>query len=279
MQIRETESFARRDRERGFTLIELLVTLALMAVISQGLVSFFMTSSRIRNIADIRLETHQAIAATMDTLARDIRLAGSCFPTNGQFVSLGAVDSGTQDTITIRLGNTSNQSCLQTALNTDAAVGDNSLNLTSAQGFTANSAGYVTNGSAGDFFTVTSVSGNVVTTNGTWSRAYPAASSSVYAMQEHIYRVNTTIDSRGPVLTSQRDRGTEEVFADGITALNVQYRKTDNSIVDLPASDAEWRLVKEVLVSVTARSLTPLPGGTFHQETASLWLKPRNLQP
>ena len=70
-------------------------------------------------------------------------------------------------------------------------------------------------------------------------------------MQEHIYRVNTTIDSRGPVLTSQRDRGAEEVFADGITALNVQYRRSTTRRAppaDLPANDAEWRLVKEVLL-------------------------------
>jgi len=30
---------------------------------------------------------------------------------------------------------------------------------------------------------------------------------------------------------------------------------------------------------VTAQSLTPLPGGGIHQETASLTVKPRNLQP
>jgi hypothetical protein len=98
-------------------------------------------------------------------------------------------------------------------------------------------------------------------------------------MQEHIYRVSTTIDSRGPVLTTQRNRAAEEIFADGITGLNVQYRKTDDSIVDLPTSDAEWRLVKEVLLSVSARSLTRLPGGSFHQEIASFSVKPRNLQP
>jgi prepilin-type N-terminal cleavage/methylation domain-containing protein len=279
MQTLAPEASAAGARERGFTLIEILVTLVLMGLISQGLVSFFMTSSKLRSIADIRLETHQAVAATMDSLARDVRLAGSCFPSNGQFVSLAGVDNGTQDTITIRLGNTSNQSCVQTALNADAAAGGNTLSLTSTQGFAVNSVGYVTNGSAGDFFTVTAVAGAVLTTDGTWSQAYPAASSSVYAMQEHIYRVNATIDSRGPVITSQRNRGTEEIFADGITALNVRYRKTDDSIVDLPGSDAEWRLVKEVLLSVSARSLTPLPGGSFHQETAAFTVKPRNLQP
>ena len=279
MQIREPESSAGAIRQRGFSLIEILVTLVIMGMITQALVSFFITSARLRSVADIRMETHQAVAATMDTLARDIRLAGICFPSNGQFVSLGGVDNGTQDAITIRLGNTVNESCVQTALSADAAAGANTLSLASAQGFAVGSVGYVTNGSVGDFFTVTGISGSDLTTNATWARAYPAASSGVYAMQEHIYRVNTTIDSRGSVLTSQRDRGTEEIFADGITALNVQYRNTDNSVVDLPASDAEWRLVKEVLLSVTARSLTPLPGGAFHQETASFTVKPRNLQP
>ena len=268
-------------REGGFTLIEILVAVLLLGLISAGLVSFFTTSSRTRTIADIRLETHQAVAATMDSLARDIRLAGICFPTNGQFVSLGGVDNGTQDQITIRLGNTTNQSCMQTTLTAgaDASAGGSTLNLASAQGFTVNTAGYITNGSNGDFFKITAISGTVITTDATWSRAYPAASSAVYAMQERIYKVNTVIDFRGPVLTSQRDRGSEEVFADGITALNVQYRKIDNSVVDLPANDAEWRLVKEVLLSVTARSLIRLPGGGFHQETASLTVKPRNLQP
>jgi prepilin-type N-terminal cleavage/methylation domain-containing protein len=269
------------SREQGFTLIEILVALLLLAVVSAGFVSFFMTGSRMQSMADIRLETHQAVAATMDVLARDIRLAGICFPSNGQFVSLGGTNSGTQDAITIRLGETVNQSCKQTSLaaGADAPAGGNTLTLNSAQGFAVGTAGYVTDGSSGDFFKVTSVAGSVITTDATWSRLYPAASSAVYAMEEHIYRVNTSIDPRGPVLTLQRDRGTEEIFADGISALNVRYRKIDNSVVDLPANDAEWRLVKEVLLSVTARSLTSLPGGGFHQETASLVVKPRNLQP
>ena len=275
------ESSTERAREHGFTLIEILVAILLLAVVSQGFVSFFTTSSRMRTIADVRLETHQAVTATMDTLARDVRLAGICFPSNGQFVSLGGANNGAQDQITIRLGNTTNQSCVQSALaaGADAAAGGNTLTLDSAQGFTVGTTGYVTNGSNGDFFKITSVAGTVITTDATWSRLYPAASSSVYAMQEHVYRVNTAIDPRGPVLTSQRDRGTEEVFADGITGLNVQYRKIDNSVVDLPASDAEWRLVNAVLLSVTAQSLTTLPGGGFHQETASFTVKPRNLQP
>jgi prepilin-type N-terminal cleavage/methylation domain-containing protein len=281
MPIPGPERSTERAREHGFTLIEILVAILLLTVVSQGFVSFFTTSSRMRTIADVRLETHQAVTATMDTLARDVRLAGICFPSNGQFVSLGGVDNGTQDQITIRLGKTTNQSCVQSPLaaGVDAAMGDNTLTLDSAQGFTVGTAGYVTNGSNGDFFTITSVAGNVLTTDATWSRLYPAASSSVYAMEEHIYRVNTAIDPRGTVLTTQRDRGNEEVFADGITALNVRYRKIDNSVVDLPASDAEWRLVNAVLLSVTAQSLTTLPGGGVHQETASFTVKPRNLQP
>ncbi len=257
------------------------MAILLLGLVSQGLVSFFTTGSRIRTIADVRLETHHAVAATMDSLARDIRLAGICFPSNGQFVSLGGVDSGTRDQITIRLGNTTNQSCVETSLaaGADAPAGGGTLNLASAQGFAVGGAGYVTDGSNGDFFTITSIAGTLVNTDAKWARLYRAASSSVYAMQEHIYRVNATIDSRGPVLTSQRDRGAEEIFADGVTELNVRYRKIDDSLVDLPANDAEWRLVKEVLLSVTARSLAPLPGGGFHRETASLTVKPRNLQP
>ena len=162
-------------REHGFTLIEILVALLLLGLVSQGLVSFFTTSSRIRTIADLRLETHQAVTATMDSLARDIRLAGICFPSNGQFVSLGGVDNGTHDEITIRFGNTTNQSCVQTALaaGADAAAGGNTLNLASAQGFAVGTAGYVTNGSNGDFFKMTSVAGTVITTDATWSRNVP----------------------------------------------------------------------------------------------------------
>jgi prepilin-type N-terminal cleavage/methylation domain-containing protein len=118
---------------RGFTLIEILVAILLLALVSQGLVSFFTSSSRVRAIADVRLETHQAVAATMDALARDIRLAGICFPSNGQFVSLGGVNNGTRDEITIRLGNTTNQACVQTTLaaGADAAAGENTLTLAS----------------------------------------------------------------------------------------------------------------------------------------------------
>ncbi|MET0152864.1 MAG: type II secretion system protein, partial [Candidatus Binatia bacterium] len=51
MQTLAPEASAAGARERGFTLIEILVTLVLMGLISQGLVSFFMTSSKLRSIA------------------------------------------------------------------------------------------------------------------------------------------------------------------------------------------------------------------------------------
>lgn len=274
MATRETEP----ARDRGFTLIEMLVAMAMFATVGAALTSFFISSSRLRSMAEIRLETHQALTATVDTLAREIRLAGVCFTTAGQFVSLQGVNNGTQDQLTVRLGLTANQSCVRTSLGANAAQGSRTLNVTSAQGFAVNTAGYVTDGNAGDFFTVTAISGLTLTTNTNWSRLYPQASSTVYAMQERIYALDPA-NARGPVLTLARDRRPAEIFADGITALNIQYRLVGGALSNLPPDDATWRLVTEVLISVTARSLQRLPGGAFHQEDATLTVKPRNLQP
>ncbi len=280
-----TEPSRSSRSERGFTLIELLVALGVMGLIGLAFVSFFTASSRARAIADTRIETHQAVVATMDAMARDLRLAGGiCFPSNGEFISLAGANNGAQDRVTIRFANTVNQLCVPpTTLVGAATSGSNTLRVSSAAGFAVDSMGYLTDGGTGQFFRVVSVSisgpNSTLTTDTSWTRTYQPNSSSVYTVQEHAYRVDPTGDARGSVLRLQRDRGTDDVFADGITALNVRYRKVDNSIVDLPADDAEWRLVKEVLLSVTARSLSTLPGGGVHQETANLTIKPRNLQP
>ncbi len=265
-------------------MIEILVALAILSLIAGSFVSLFASTLRLKSLAETRLETHQALGATMDALSRDIRLAGVCFVSNGQFVSLAGADNATQDSLTIRSGLTSNMTCAPKALTADAQQGDNTLSLDSADGFQVNTAGYVTNGSAGDFFTVTAVSGNSLTTNGSWARTYAPGSSAVYLMEERVYtlcpgNVACPDNDSGPALVLARDRGPAHVFADGITAMDVQYRLADDTLVSLPPDDATWRLVKEVLVSVTARSLGTLPGGGFYEESGNLTVKPRNLQP
>ena len=116
----------------GFTLIELIVAMLIFSVLGLLIVKGMANQSKFRSDADAQAETHQGLNAALDSLARDIRLAGACLPTQPAFVPLLAVN-GTRtdpqgvvqanDSVTIRTGAvTGATTCPQTTFTSDAAT-------------------------------------------------------------------------------------------------------------------------------------------------------------
>lgn len=280
----------------GFSLLELLVTLAIFGMLGLAIVHFFSSQLKFRDDTDARAETHQGLSAAFDSITRDIRLAGACLPTTPFFVPISGVNSGTQDRITLRTGVISATTvCVQATLTAATTIGATTLNVDDTAGFKVGGWAYVVGTTPGEFFQVSALSGSsgpgTITSATALTQAYPATGG-VYGFEERTYAIDTT-NYGVPTLTLDIDRQAASAgvpatpVAAGINALNIQYRLTTNcppsgsgcTLSNLPASNATWLLVNQVVVSMTAQSLRPLatgPGGLF-TESATVSIQPRNI--
>jgi type II secretory pathway pseudopilin PulG len=64
--------------QSGFTFVELLVATLLMTGVGAVLVNSFRIEMRNRADAEVTAETYQGLIAALDSLTRDVRLAGAC---------------------------------------------------------------------------------------------------------------------------------------------------------------------------------------------------------
>jgi len=271
--------------EAGFSLVELLVTIALVSLVlgaAGGLVAVARPSIEQENL---RIETAQSLRATLDTLARDLRLGGACLPTNGTFVALSGSDAGVNDRIVTRHGLVqSDLTCLRTALRTDLPANGTDLAVNSAAGFAAGMWIYIRHpNGTGEFFNITGAQAAAQTLQKSTalSKDYPI-SSGVYAIDERTYATDTS-DPTLPTFTVATNGGPALPFASGVEELNIQYQLARNcpscDVVDLPANDGEWMLVTEIDVDVTVRSRVADAQGHFFRRTGRIKAKPRNLLP
>lgn len=286
-----------RTSERGFSLIELLVTLVIFSLLGLSIVHFFGSQLKFRDDTDVRAETHQGLSAAFDSLSREIRLAGACLPTTPFFVPMTGVNNGTRDSITLRTGVISATTvCVQATLTAATAIGATSLSVDNLAGFKVGGWTYIVGTTPGEIFRVSALSGSTgpgtVTSATPLTQAYPATGG-VYGFEERTYAIDTA-NFGTPTLTLDIDRQAATAgvpanpVAAGISALNIQYRLTTNcppsgagcTMSNLPANNATWLLVNQVVVSMTAQSLRTLatgpPGGLF-TESATVSIQPRNI--
>jgi prepilin-type N-terminal cleavage/methylation domain-containing protein len=276
--------FTRRFRaDQGFTLFEVLVATMVMSVALATAASFFIASRYFLQLQITRIETQQALRTTLDMLARDLRLSGACLPITGDFSPLDGTNSGTTDAVVTRTGLVqSDLSCVHTTLTATMGAADKQATVASTSGFATGMRVYIFNGTTGEFFNLTGVpSGTLLTTGAVLSQSYPATTSSIYAVDERSYAIDTS-NAAWPVLTLAVNQGTPSPIAGGITTMNIQYQLASNcpscDVVDLPSS-SQWSLVTQLFVTVTARARLPWRNGTYFQLTQTIGVKPRNLIP
>jgi prepilin-type N-terminal cleavage/methylation domain-containing protein len=276
---------ALRGAAAGFSLAELLIALAVAGVALSAAATFATTSMSLMRRHQIRLEVRQGLRASTDSLVRDLRLAGACLPATGQFVSLDGDDDGDADAVTIRTGLVQpNLSCIQTSLTAVHAAGTTTLTVSATDGFATARTGYLRHPDGdGEFLTVTGVDEDALTISrgDTAGRDYPVGSG-VFAVDERTYALDES-DPALPQLTMDVNRSGAVPFAVGISRFDVRYVLERNcppcDVVDLPADAAEWWLVNQVNVTVTARTVNPVLAGDSYTETRTVQGKPRNLLP
>jgi prepilin-type N-terminal cleavage/methylation domain-containing protein len=271
-------------QQAGFTMLELLVALGIGAVMGLALMQISSTEMHFRSDTDARAETHQGLTAAFDALTRDVRLAGSCLPTQPFFVPIAGNNNGTTDTITLRTGVISQTTtCVQADLTSALTAGATTLQVDNLAGFTVDGLGYIVSNVPGEFFHVTAVSGTsgagTITTDTSLAQNYPIGAGA-YALEERTYNIDSTNYSI-PTLVLSTNRHAAFPIAMGIETLDVQYRLTQNcptcTVVDLPPDDPTWVQVSEVILNMTARSLQRLSVGGLFRESSTIAIQPRNL--
>jgi hypothetical protein len=247
---------------------------------------FFATQARLQQGHTYRVEAQQALRATLDTITRDVRLAGACLPITGAYVPIAGTDGPGPDTITVRTGIIrDNLTCVWAGVRSPGmAAGASVVPVDTVTGFSTGMLAYLRHpAGSGQFLFVTAVGATTVTLSGAASIAYPQGSG-LYAIDERAYAVDTTIPGQ-PRLMLTVDRGDPQVFAVGINDLQARYvlnRDCDPcDVVDAPAATdtATWRLVNDVLLTATVETV-----GTVRPEdeatiTQTSRAKPRNLLP
>jgi hypothetical protein len=294
MQSRRSIPPSKGDRS-GFSLMELVVALGMTGVAMGAATSFFIQQAQTFAHQAYRLETQQALRASLDNITRDLRLAGACLPSGGAFTALAGVNDPDGDSVTIRTGIVGpNGSCLATTLAASplANAGSTTITVANAAGFTAGMLLYLRNpNGSGETRRIISISGNVLTLEAGLEQSYlrtdavcscSVSDGGVYPMDERIYALDKSAPE-APLLTLEANRGGPLAFAVGVHDLQVQYILDDNcpscEVVDLPADDAEWATVNEVTVTATVRAVGSARAGDDTAFVASARAKPRNLLP
>lgn len=268
--------------------VELLLAVAITTIAMMATTAFFHASARFMRNQQRQIETTHTARAVLDTMVRDLRLGGACLPVTGSFVTLSGIDSGTEDEITTRTGLTRpDLSCVRTATPGETPATGSSIVVEDVDGFLVGMRAYIqAPDGEGAFFNVTSVNSSTDTLgrDRNFTRDFPVTSG-VYAMDERRFFIQHTDFPWGstPELMMEIGDAAPQSFAIGLEALNIEYVLRRNcppcDIVDIPADDDEWRLVDEMLVSVTARSVRPSLDGDYYRRTLEVAVKPRNLLP
>jgi hypothetical protein len=263
-----------------------IMLMGLAVVATSGM---FVASKQHMKLQTREIETTQAARVAADMIIRDLRLGGACLPVTGDFISLDGVNNGNTDEITTRTGLTRpDLSCIRTSVPTGSTVTaeGGAVPVASSEGFSAGMHAYIRHPDGeGEYFDVTSViSPTQLGKSKTLSRSYPETSG-VYAIDERRFFIQNFTNPRGvvPELMLQVGSDSPQSFAVGIEKLNIQYQLRQNcppcDVVDLPASNAEWSVVEQVLLNITARSEVPDEKGNYFRRTVAVGVKPRNLLP
>lgn len=266
--------------DKGYTMVELLVAMLLSGVALSVLAKDFSHTVHQRKDMEQISEAQQAVGATLTFVTQELRQAGACLPTLGNFVALEGEDHGDRDTLTLRIGKTNQDSivCVRTVSTAASMTGESIIEVQDPDGFEAGQNIYVTRmGGQGNTFRVQGVSGNLVTIEGSFDADY-LVGSGVYAIEERSYAIDSS--SGEPILTVSIDGSDPEPLAKGVDVFNVRYRLDPCppcTLIDEPSDNSQWRTVREVELTVSAETANTLQTGQVHVVTETTNIKPRNL--
>jgi hypothetical protein len=243
---------------------------------------FFRANVAVRHDAGLQTEAQQGLRALFELITQELRQAGACLPTQGQFIALDGTNSGDEDVLTLRIGQTDVETlrCVK-AGTASAVVGSATLPLESGEGdlFASAAMVYVTpNGATGEFYQVVSTTSDSITIDEAGD--FPE-STGVYAIDIRTYQVETFNGRK--VLTVQIDGSESYPLVTGVEQFDVTYRLESETNPDefddstLPETEEDWQRVRRLMIAGTIEAKQQTQDGATVQEAGSIEVKPRNL--
>jgi type II secretory pathway pseudopilin PulG len=285
----------------GLTLIELLIALSLATLVLLFAFQGYVYGTREWGAQHSRLGVQQNLRTAVDILMREIRLGGACLPDAGLLTPFNGLNQqvGGRDADVLVIH--ANITCAKATLTTNQVPNSAAaLHVDIVDGFSPGQQVYILHSSTtrGEFFIIDQVSSSPprIQPADPLSEAYPQGSS-VFGVGEKAFGVDS--GGAAPTLTvdpSYLSGAPPVPIVKGIEALNVRFvlnrlfadapatcvAATDGwCVVDPPAAgSADWSIIREVEISLVARSLKPVPPGDadgFLRMPAVVRIKPRNL--
>jgi hypothetical protein len=265
-----------------------------------AMTGFFSTTVSARYDSSLDQETEQGVRVLLQAVTQELRQAGACLTQLGEFIALEGSNSGTRDSLLLRIGRTNPATgrCIQVGTTAVSSPGSDTLTVTDASIFLPGETVYITPDSVnGDFYTVEQASGTMLTLTtslvdiGGGGAPYPIGTG-VYPLDEREYAVDSS-DSTNPVFTVSLNGSGPYPLISGVDVFDVKYgilpcdqgvASDQCTVVDFPADETEWRSIREVKIKASVKSRKVDKSGQYHSAVtgqSGAWneyvtIKPRN---
>ncbi len=237
-------------KQRGTSFLEVMIALAIMGVITTAIFKLYIASHKNYIVQEEVQFTQQNARASIDELARQIRMAGYDLP-----LGMDAITSANTDPDTITINYRSNN--CETYLS--APMPQPSAELKCATDVSCFYDGqwvfiFEPDSGGGEWFEITEVqtgSNHIQHNTMTLSKKYNE-DAILISMNSVKFFLDNTTNPDNPTLMMQLMGQAPQIYADNIIDLQFQYRMKNGTLLDsvILADD-----LREVLISVTGRSL------------------------
>ncbi len=259
--------------DRGFTVLEILVSVAVSTIILLGLYALLETGQNTTSRGEQKLDLQQAARAGLDTMVRDLRMAGSGLPNPHDYTNPDAAfTAATPNSVSFRIDPQS----ANTDLTANASSGTTVIYLNATDPFTAGGTIYIFGNDGGsppadhwETKVVSSKTSTSLTLNLGLSNTYNAGSQ---VAQPRTY----TYDLQGTTL--RRDAGDlngPQPLAENISALSIRYYDTTDSEISPASLSAHLANIRRLQITITAFKGSQLRGDQTFLLNSSI--RPRNI--
>jgi prepilin-type N-terminal cleavage/methylation domain-containing protein len=264
----------RRERnDQGFTVLEILIAVAIGTIILLGLYALLETGQSTTSRGEQKLEIQQAARAGLDTMVRDLRMAGSGVPNPQDYANPpAAFTAGTADSISF-LADPLNANTVLTA---NAPPGTTVISLDSTTSFAAGGTIYIFGNDGAsppancwETRVIASKTGTSLTLDAGLSNSY-IAGSQVAQPRTYAYDLQGT--------TLRRDAGDgngAQPLAENISAMTIRYYDTADAEISPLSLPAHLHDIRRLEIRITAFKNNPLQGDQTFLLNSSV--RPRNI--
>jgi len=262
--------------DKGFAMLELLVAAAVSVIILGGLYLLLETGRFTTGRGDQKLQIQQSARAALDTMARDLRMAGSGLPNPVDYPNPPAAFAGAASSSVSFLADPVNASTVLTA---QAASGATIISVSSTANFSPGATAYIFGNDgaspnpANHWQQATIANGGV----GSNSLTFTSGLSQTYIAGSQVSSPRTyAYDLSGTTL--RRDAGDgdgPQPLAENISGIEIKYYDKADTEINPPSLPAHLDDIRRMEITITAFKADPLRGDQTYVLNSSV--RPRNI--